>query len=79
MNRPRRVKSIMNHAYQTMASKLRTKEEFERTEILALLLATIKVDVCDNNVVIICTFLYWRFVIDEAGSSINRSTGTESE
>lgn len=39
----RRVKSIMNHTYQTMSSKLKVKEEFERSEVLSLLLSTIKV------------------------------------
>ena len=39
----RRVKSIMNHAYQTMSGKVQVKEEFQRSEILSLLLATIKV------------------------------------
>ena len=37
------VKSIMNQAYQSMATKLKDKEQFERTEVLSLLLSTIKV------------------------------------
>ena len=39
----RRVKAIMNQAYQTMAAKLKAKEEFERSEVLSMLLSTIKV------------------------------------
>lgn len=38
-----RVKSIMNHTYQTMSNKLKVKEEFERPEVLSILLSTIKV------------------------------------
>ena len=41
----KRVKSIMNMTYQTMTERLKSKEEFQRSEVLSLLLATIKVGV----------------------------------
>ena len=33
----------MNQAYQTMSTRLKAKEEFERSEVLSILLSTIKV------------------------------------
>ena len=42
----------MNHTYQTMTDKLKTKEEFARSEVLSLLLATIKVGVAIVGVVV---------------------------
>ena len=56
----KRVKSIMNHTYQIMAERLKTKEEFPRSEVLSLLLATIKV-----GVAYICVGRCWCVLIRE--------------
>ena len=47
----RRVKNIMSHTYQTMAVKLKKKPQFEGSEVLSILLATIKVGVAYVGVV----------------------------
>ena len=38
-----KVKAIMNQTYQTMASRFKAKDSFERKEILSILVTTIKV------------------------------------
>ena len=38
-----KVKAIMNQAYQTLATKYKAKETFQSKEILAILVAAIKV------------------------------------
>lgn len=50
-----RVKSIMNHAYQTMSNRLKVKEEFERPEVLSILLSTIKVYTLGKHTFSVCT------------------------
>ena len=54
----RRVKTIMNHTYQTVAERLKSKEEFQRSEVLSVLLATIKVGVAKVGVVT-CDLWVW--------------------
>ena len=49
-----KVKAIMNQAYQTLAAKYRAKETFQSKEILAILVAAIKVDVCVCECVCVC-------------------------
>ena len=41
-----KVKAIMNQAYQTLATKYRAKETFQSKEILSILVAAIKVQMC---------------------------------
>ena len=41
-----KVKAIMNQAYQTLAAKYKAKETFQSKEILAILVAAIKVGAC---------------------------------
>lgn len=46
-----KVKSIMNQAYQKMASKFKTKDSYDSKEILAILVGIIKVRTLGQSVV----------------------------
>ena len=70
-----KVKAIMNQAYQTLATKYRAKETFQSKEILSILVAAIKVQMCvfifvfsklGISVVLPCLVLVLVLVLEQA-------------